>query len=105
MRQAAARGQVSFSIPNNYAILDTRLLPRDVVLFEAAPPQFVLEIPECPGAVNGVQEIFANPAGPREHSHLAVRPLLQAVVGAVQQFSGDSEQQDDITVVIARCLA
>jgi sigma-B regulation protein RsbU (phosphoserine phosphatase) len=31
--------------------------------------------------------------------------LLQAVVGAVQQFSGGSEQQDDITVVIARSLA
>ena len=37
MRQAAARGQVSFSIPNNYAILGIRLLQRDVVLFEAAP--------------------------------------------------------------------
>jgi serine phosphatase RsbU (regulator of sigma subunit) len=27
------------------------------------------------------------------------------VVGAVQQFSGGSEQQDDITLVIARSLA
>jgi serine phosphatase RsbU (regulator of sigma subunit) len=35
------------------------------------------------------------------HSHLPVKSLLQAVVGAVQQFS--SEQQDDITLVIARC--
>jgi len=36
------------------------------------------------------------------HSHLPVRSLLQTVVGAVQQFS--DEQQDDITLVIARCL-
>ena len=39
------------------------------------------------------------------HSHLSVGPLLQAVVGAVQQFGRGSEQQDDITVVIARSLA
>jgi sigma-B regulation protein RsbU (phosphoserine phosphatase) len=38
----------------------------------------------------------------RSHSHLPVRSLLQTVVGTVQQFS--SEQQDDITLVIARCL-
>jgi len=39
------------------------------------------------------------------HSHLPAVLLLQAVVGAVQQFSGGSEQQDDITLVIARSLA
>ena len=39
------------------------------------------------------------------HSHLPVGPLLQAVVEAVQQFSSGSEQQDDITLVIARSLA
>jgi len=39
------------------------------------------------------------------HSHLPVVPLLQAVVGAIQQFSSGSDQQDDITLVIARCLA
>ncbi len=39
------------------------------------------------------------------HSHLPVEPLLQTVVAAVQQFSGGSDQQDDITLVIARCLA
>ena len=38
------------------------------------------------------------------HSHLSVGPLLQAVVGAVQRFSSGSEQQDDITAVIARSL-
>jgi len=38
------------------------------------------------------------------HSHLPVEPLLKAVVETVQQFSG-GEQQDDITLVIARCLA
>ncbi|MGC2513967.1 MAG: SpoIIE family protein phosphatase [Terriglobales bacterium] len=36
---------------------------------------------------------------------LPVGPLLQAVVEAVQQFSRGSEQQDDITLVIARSLA
>ncbi len=36
------------------------------------------------------------------NSHLPVKSLLQTVVGAVQQFS--SEQQDDITLVIARCI-
>ena len=39
------------------------------------------------------------------HSHLPVGQLLQAVVEAVQQFSSGSEQQDDITLVIARSLA
>jgi sigma-B regulation protein RsbU (phosphoserine phosphatase) len=38
------------------------------------------------------------------HSHLPVGHLLQKVVEAVQQFSGGSEQQDDITLVIARSL-
>ena len=37
------------------------------------------------------------------HAHLSVDALLRAVVGAVQQFSGGSEQQDDITLVIALC--
>ena len=37
--------------------------------------------------------------------HLPVGPLLQAIVEAVQQFSRGSEQQDDITLVIARSLA
>jgi len=39
------------------------------------------------------------------HAHLPVGPLLEAVVAAVQQFSSGSEQQDDITLVIARSLA
>ena len=39
------------------------------------------------------------------HSHLPVEPLLQAVVATVQQFSSGSDQQDDITLVIARCLS
>jgi len=38
------------------------------------------------------------------HSHLPVESLLEAVVAAVQQFSTGSEQQDDITAVIARSL-
>ncbi len=38
------------------------------------------------------------------HSHLPLEGLLQAVVEAVQQFSSGSEQQDDITLVIARTL-
>lgn len=39
----------------------------------------------------------------RSYCHLPVRSLLQAVVGAVQKFS-PGEQQDDITMVIARSL-
>jgi len=39
------------------------------------------------------------------HSHLPVVPLLQAVVAAVRQFSSVGDLQDDITLVIARCLA
>ena len=39
------------------------------------------------------------------HAHLPAGSVLQAVVGAVQQFSSASEQQDDITLVIARSLA
>ncbi len=41
----------------------------------------------------------------RSNFHLPVGPLLQAIVEAVQQFSSGSEQQDDITLVIARSLA
>jgi serine phosphatase RsbU (regulator of sigma subunit) len=40
----------------------------------------------------------------RSHCQLPVGPLLQAVVGAVQQFTG-GEQEDDITLVVARSLA
>jgi serine phosphatase RsbU (regulator of sigma subunit) len=40
----------------------------------------------------------------RCHCHFPVGALLQAIVGAVQQFSG-GDQQDDITLVIARSLA
>jgi sigma-B regulation protein RsbU (phosphoserine phosphatase) len=40
----------------------------------------------------------------RRHCHLPVGPLLQAIVGAVQQFTG-GEQQDGIAMVIARLLA
>jgi sigma-B regulation protein RsbU (phosphoserine phosphatase) len=37
------------------------------------------------------------------HSHLPLESLLEAVIGAVQKFSSGSEQQDDITLVVARC--
>jgi sigma-B regulation protein RsbU (phosphoserine phosphatase) len=37
--------------------------------------------------------------------HLPVEPLLQTIVEAVQKFSPGGEQQDDITLVVARCLA
>ncbi|MGB7584624.1 MAG: SpoIIE family protein phosphatase [Terriglobales bacterium] len=40
----------------------------------------------------------------RKHSQSKVGSLLQAVVEAVQKFSGGSEQQDDITLVVARCV-
>lgn len=38
------------------------------------------------------------------HSHLPLDGLLQAVIAEVQQFCGGCEQQDDITLVIARSL-
>ena len=41
----------------------------------------------------------------RSNFRLPVEGILQAVVEAVQQFSSGSEQQDDITLVIARSLA
>lgn len=41
----------------------------------------------------------------KDYAHLSAGPLLQAVVAVVQQFSGGSEQQDDITLVIVRSLA
>src|SRR5260370_386745 len=31
--------------------------------FDAVPPKGVFEIPECPGAMDGVQKIFANTVG------------------------------------------
>jgi sigma-B regulation protein RsbU (phosphoserine phosphatase) len=40
----------------------------------------------------------------RAHCHLSSGSLLQAIVAAVQQFS-HGEQQDDITLVVARCTA
>jgi phosphoserine phosphatase RsbU/P len=41
----------------------------------------------------------------KSHANLPMGPLLQAVVAAVQRFSGGNDQQDDITLVIARSLA
>ena len=41
----------------------------------------------------------------RSNFRLPAGGILQAVVEAVQQFSSGSEQQDDITLVIARSLA
>jgi sigma-B regulation protein RsbU (phosphoserine phosphatase) len=38
------------------------------------------------------------------NSHLPVGHLLQAIVAAVQQFSSGSEQQDDITLLVARSV-
>jgi phosphoserine phosphatase RsbU/P len=39
------------------------------------------------------------------NSQLPVAHLLKKIVGAVQEFSSGAEQQDDITLVIARALA
>jgi phosphoserine phosphatase RsbU/P len=41
----------------------------------------------------------------QSHAARPVGPLLHTVVAAVQQFSGGNDQQDDITLVIARSLA
>ena len=40
----------------------------------------------------------------RSQAALPVGPLLHAVVAAVQRFSDGDDQQDDITLVIARAL-
>ena len=37
------------------------------------------------------------------HRHLCAKKLLSAVVDEVQRFSPE-EQQDDITLIVARCL-
>jgi hypothetical protein len=59
------------------------------------PPKGLLEIPECPGAVDGVQKIFANPVGlhgAREILHdrplvnLKLRGKLLEVVGRNNSF-------------------
>ena len=40
----------------------------------------------------------------RAHCHMPPASLLQAIVGAVQQFT-NGEQEDDITLVVAHCTA
>ena len=38
------------------------------------------------------------------HSHLSAVQLLDSVIAVVHQFGG-FEQQDDITMIVARCLS
>ena len=40
----------------------------------------------------------------RRHRDLCSRELLAAIVGEVRQFSPD-EQNDDITLIVAKCMA
>jgi serine phosphatase RsbU (regulator of sigma subunit) len=58
-------------------------------------------------AMNGREEEFGERRlldTLRSQSHLPLPQLQESVVNAVRQFSG-GEQQDDITLVIARCLS
>lgn len=38
------------------------------------------------------------------HSHLGAAGLLDSVIGIVRQFGG-GEKDDDITMIVARCLS
>jgi len=79
-------------------IAEVRLAPGDT---------FVLYTDGITEATNGDGEEFGESRlldTLRSQSHLPVAQLMEAVVGVVRQFSV-GEQQDDITLVIARCLS
>jgi sigma-B regulation protein RsbU (phosphoserine phosphatase) len=80
-------------------IAEVQLAPGDVLVLYT---DGITEAANAEGEEFGESHLLDTLEG---HSHLPAPLLLQAIVGAVQQFSGGSEQQDDITVVIARSLA
>jgi serine phosphatase RsbU (regulator of sigma subunit) len=61
----------------------------------------VTEAPDATGEDFGESRLLETL---KSQSHLPVESLLQSVVEAVEQFSG-GQQHDDVTLVIARCLA
>lgn len=79
-------------------IAEVRLAPGDILVLYT---DGITEAMSADGEEFGASHLLDTVVS---HSHLRAEPLLQALVGAVQQFSRGSEQQDDITVVIARSL-
>jgi sigma-B regulation protein RsbU (phosphoserine phosphatase) len=80
-------------------IAEVQLAPGDMLVLYT---DGVTEATNADGEEFGESRLLATL---ESNSLLPVGPLLQAVVEAVQQFSSGSEQQDDITLVIARSLA
>jgi phosphoserine phosphatase RsbU/P len=80
-------------------IAEVELAPGDMLVLYT---DGVTEAENAEGEEFGASRLLATLGG---NSQLPVASLLQAVVEAVQQFSSGSDQQDDITLVIARCLA
>jgi len=80
-------------------IAEVQLAPGDMLVLYT---DGVTEATNADGEEFGESHLLDTLGG---QSHLPVGLLLQAVVDAVQQFSIGSEQQDDITLVIARSLA
>ena len=80
-------------------IADVQLAPGDMLVLYT---DGVTEAANADGEEFGESRLLATLGS---NFHLPVGPLLQAIVEAVQQFSSGSEQQDDITLVIARSLA
>jgi sigma-B regulation protein RsbU (phosphoserine phosphatase) len=79
------------------AVAESELAPGDILVLYS---DGVTEAASAAGEEFGEGRLLDTLKG---HSLLPAGPLLQAVVGAVQQFVG-GEQQDDITLVIARSL-
>lgn len=79
-------------------IAEVRLAPGDMLIFYT---DGITEATSGDGEEFGESRLLDTL---RSQSHLPLQQLLQVVVSAVRQFSG-GEQQDDITLVLARCLA
>ena len=79
-------------------IAEAQLTPGDMLVLYT---DGVTEATNANGEEFGEKHLLETVAS---NSQLPVAPLLQAIVGAVQKFSG-GEQQDDITLVVARALA
>jgi serine phosphatase RsbU (regulator of sigma subunit) len=79
-------------------IAEVELAPGDMLVLYT---DGVTEASDAEGEEFGEARLLATL---RSNFHLPVEPLLQAVVEAVQRFSPGSEQQDDITLVIARSI-
>jgi len=57
--------------------------------FDVVPPQGGFKIPECPGAVNGIEKLFANPPVlHRAREFLHDGPLMNIELGGKFQDAG-----------------